>query len=154
MRTGHAVRVAAITTAAIALVYVACVTAANLIVSVHLTAQTDARLSDRMSDLRQVPADVAQRLTRPGIDDDDDDDDDESPVVGWLVGPDRRVIASTAGRPGAPGHLASGAQAGQTLSAPLGQSGPYRLQLARSGADVLVVGLPPKPATSGSSAGC
>ena len=72
MRTGHAVRVAAITTAAIALVYVACVTAANLIVSVHLTAQTDARLTDRMSDLRRAPADVAQRQTRPGIDDDDD----------------------------------------------------------------------------------
>ena len=64
-------RVAAVTTAAIALVFVACVTAANLIVSVHLTAQTDARLSDRMSDLRQAPADVSQRLTRPGVDDED-----------------------------------------------------------------------------------
>ena len=38
----------------IALVYVACVTVANLIVSVHLTAQTDGRLSDRMADLRQA----------------------------------------------------------------------------------------------------
>ena len=142
MRTGHAVRVAAITTAAIALVYVACVTAANLIVSVHLTAQTDARLSDRMSDLRQAPADVSQRLTRPGVDDDDDDDDDSSPVISWLVGPDRRVIASTAGAPALPSTVASGAQAGQTITASLGKSGPYRLEVARSGADVLVVGLP------------
>jgi signal transduction histidine kinase len=140
VRTGHAVRVAAVTTAAIALVYVACVTAANLIVSAHLTAQTDARLSDRMSDLRQVPAEVAQRLTRPG-DDDDDDDDDYSPVIGWLVSPDRGVLASTPGAPALPATVANGAQAGQPLTASLGKSGPYRLKLARSGADVLVVGL-------------
>ena len=52
MRRGHAARVAAVTTAAIAAVYVVCVTVLNLVVCAHLTAQTDDRLSDRLDDLQ------------------------------------------------------------------------------------------------------
>jgi signal transduction histidine kinase len=138
---GHAVRVAAVTTAAIALVYVACVTVANLIVSAHLTAQADARLGDRLTDLRRNPAEVAQRLSRPGADDDDDDDGDSSPIVGWLVGPDRRVLASAPGAPALPATLTSDARAGQTITLSLGTAGPYRLKLAPNGTDALAVGL-------------
>ena len=141
MRTGHAVRVAAVTTAAIALVYVACVIVANLIVSAHLIAQTDDRLGDRLSDLQRNPAEAARQLSHPGVNEDDDDDDDSSPVIGWLVGPDHRILASTPGAAALPSAVADAARPRQTLSADLGPSGPYRLKTARSGADVLVVGL-------------
>ena len=135
MRRGHAVRVAALTTAAIALVYVACVTVANLIVSAHLTAQTDARLGDRLIDLRRNPAAVAQQLSHPGTDDDDDADGDSSPIVGWLLGPDRRGLARTPGAPALPTTLTS-APTGQTVTMSLGTAGPYRLKLTRNGTDV------------------
>jgi signal transduction histidine kinase len=138
---GHAVRVAAVTTAAIALVYVACVTVANLIVSAHLTAQGDARLGDRLADLRRNPAEAAQQLSRPGADDDDDGDGDSWPVVGWLLGPGRRVLARTPGAPALPTTVTSRASTGQTVTVSLGRAGPYRLRLAQSGADVVAVGL-------------
>ena len=140
MKIGHAARVAAVTTAGIALVYVVCVTVLNLVVSAHLTAQIDGRLSDRVGDLRKHPAELAQQLSRPGaVSDSDDDDGDDSPVIGWLMGPDRRVVARTPGAPALPASL-MGAENGQTLTAPLGGSGPFRLTVSRSGADLLVVG--------------
>ena len=64
MRRGHAARVAAVTTAAIAAVYVVCVTVLNLVVCAHLTAQTDDRLSDRLDDLQGHPAELLQQLSR------------------------------------------------------------------------------------------
>ena len=140
MSKGHAVRVAAVTTAAIALVYVACVTVANLIVSAHLTAQADARLGDRLTDLRRNPAAVARQLSHPSTDDDDDDDGDSSPIIGWLLGPDRRVLASTPAAPALPTTLTS-APTGQTVTASLGTAGLYRLKLAQNGTDVLALGL-------------
>ncbi len=64
----HAARVAAVTTAAIAIVYVACVTVLNLAVSAHLTAQADGRLGARLDDLQHNPAELAQQGgSRPGI---------------------------------------------------------------------------------------
>lgn len=140
MSKGHAVRVAAVTTAAIALVYVACVTVANLIVSAHLTAQADARLGDRLTDLRRNPAAVARQLSHPSTDDDDDDDGDSSPIIGWLLGPDRRALASTPGAPALPTTLTS-APTGQTVTMSLGTAGPYRLNLAQNGTDALALGL-------------
>ena len=141
MKIGHAARVAAVTTAGIALVYVVCVTVLNLVVSAHLTAQADGRLGDRVGDLQKHPARVAQQLSRPGVvSDGDDDDGDDSPVIGWLVGPDRRIVARTPGAPGLPGSLTAGVRNGQTLTATLGGSGPFRLKVSRSGADLLVVG--------------
>jgi signal transduction histidine kinase len=136
--------VAAVTTAAIAVVYVVCVTVLNLVISAHLTAQVDARLGSRLDDLRHNPAELAQQVSRPGATpdgDDDDGDDDASPVTGWLVGPDRRIVARTPGAPALPASLTTGARDGQTITATLGQSGAFRLKLTRNGADLLVVGL-------------
>jgi signal transduction histidine kinase len=141
VQIGHAAKVAAVTTAAIAVVYVVCVTVLNLVVSAHLTAQIDGRLGDRAGDLQKHPAEVAQQLSRPGVvSDGDDDDGDDSPVIGWLVEPDRRIVARTPGAPALPGSLTAGARNGQTLTATLGGSGPFRLKVSRSGADLLVVG--------------
>ena len=140
MKIGHAARVAAVTTAGIALVYVVCVTVLNLVVSAHLTALIDGRLSDRVGDLRKPPAELAQQLSRPGAVSDGDNDGDDSPVIGWLVGPDRRVVARTPGAPALPGSLTASARNGQTLTATLDGSGPFRLKVSGSGADLLVVG--------------
>jgi signal transduction histidine kinase len=140
VKTGHAARVAAVTTAGIALVYVVCVTVLNLVVSAHLTALIDGRLSDRVGDLRKPPAELAQQLSRPGAISGGDNDGDDSPVIGWLVGPDRRVVARTPGAPALPGSLTASARNGQTLTATLDGSGPFRLKVSGSGADLLVVG--------------
>jgi len=131
-----------VTTAAITIIYVVCVTVLNLIVSAHLTAQIDGRLGDRLNDLRQHPAEIAEQLSRPGIvsDGDDADDDDGSPVIGWLVGPGGRIVARTQGAPALSATLTAGAQNGQAVTATLGLSGPFRLKVFRSGADLLVVG--------------
>ena len=129
------------TTAAIAVVYVLCVTAANLIVSAHLTAQVDGRLGDRLDDLRKHPAELTQQLSRPALaSDGDDDDGDGAPVIGWLVGADRRVVAHTPGAPALPVGLTVGTRDGQTVTVALGRSGAFRLKSSRSGADLLVVG--------------
>jgi signal transduction histidine kinase len=143
VKIGHAARVAAVTTAAIAVVYVVCVAVLNLVVSAHLIAQLDGRLGARLDDLQHHPAELAQQVSRPGIasDGDDDDEGDGAPVIGWLVGADGRIVARTPDAPALPANLTAGARDGQTVTATLGQSGAFRLKLSRNGADLLVVGL-------------
>jgi signal transduction histidine kinase len=142
MKPGHATRVAAVTTAAIAVVYLICAIAANLVISAHLTAQIDGRISDRLSDLRKHPAELAQQVSRSGLasDGDDDDDDNGAPVVSWLVSADRRILAHTPGAPALPASLTTGTWHGQTVTATLGRSGAFRLKSSASGTDLLVVG--------------
>jgi len=142
----HAARVAAVTTAAIAVVYVACVTVVNLVVSAHLTAQADGRLVARLAELREHPATITRQVSNPGRapdsdDDDDDGDDDDLPVVSWLVGPGGQVVVSSPGAPALPAGLTAAAQDGQAVTAALGHSGPFRLRLARNGAGWLVAGV-------------
>jgi signal transduction histidine kinase len=119
---------------------VVCVTVLNLVVSAHLTAQTDDRLRDRLDDLQRHPAEIIQQLSQPDAAS-DDDNDDASSTTGWLVSADHLVIASSPGAPPLPASLTSGAADGQTVTATLGQSGAYRLTLAGSGTDLLVIGL-------------
>ena len=138
----HAARVAAVTTTAIAIVYVACVTVLNLVVSAHLAGQANGRLSARLAELGEDPPQIAQRVSSPAIDPDSDGDaDDEgSPVVTWLVGPDGRVTVSTPGAPALPASVTAGAQDGQAVTTTLGKSGAFRLKLARNGEGWLVAG--------------
>ena len=146
MTVRHAARVAAVTTAAIAVVYVACVTVVNLVVSAHLTAQADGRLVARLAELREHPATITRQAGNPGRapdsdDDDDDGDDDDLPVVSWLVGPGGQVVVSSPGAPALPAGLTAAARDGQAVTAALGHSGPFRLRLARNGAGWLVAGV-------------
>jgi signal transduction histidine kinase len=138
---GHAAKVAAVTTAAIAIVYVACATVLNLVVSAHLTADADGRLGRRLAMLREDPAAITRQVSSPGIapDGDGDADDVSSPVLAWLAGADGRVIVSTPGAPALPPGLATSARDGQTVTATLGHSGPFRVRLARNGAGWLAV---------------
>jgi signal transduction histidine kinase len=65
---------------------------------------------------------------------------DGSPVIGWLLGADRRTVARAPGAPALPSGLTAGARDGQTITVTMGRSGPFRLKLSGSGADLLVVG--------------
>ena len=142
MTTGHAVRVAATTTAAIAVVYVICAVAANLILSAHLTAEADSRLSDRLQDLGRNPAAVVQQVSRPAIDSDGDhDDDDDSAIFCWLLPAGRRVTAHSPGAPALPASLTSSATSGQTLVATLGPAGAFRLKVVQVGPNLAVAGM-------------
>ncbi|HEX3961591.1 MAG TPA: HAMP domain-containing sensor histidine kinase [Trebonia sp.] len=132
------------TTAAIAIVYVACVTVLNLAVSAHLTAQADGRLAARLTGLRHDRDDITQQVSHPGTasdGDDDADDDDGSPVLAWLLYPGGQVAAGTPGAPALPPALAAGARDGKTVTVSLGKSGAFRLRLARNGTGWLVAGL-------------
>jgi len=141
MKTGHAARVAAVTTAAIAVVYLACAIAANLIIAAHLTAQVDSRLGGRLDDLRRHPAELAELFSRPGLAaDGDDDDGDGALIIGWLAGAGGRVVARTPGAPGLPASLIAGTRPGQPVTATLGRSGAFRLKSSVSGPDLLVAG--------------
>ena len=139
MRAGHAARVAAVTTAAIAVVYVICVIVVNLVVSAHLTAQDDDHLGDRLNDLRGHPAEVGQQLTLPGTGP-GGVYDDAAPVAGWLLDAGGRVIAHSPGAPALPASVVSAARPGLAVTASVGGSGAYRLVFGRSGAGILVVG--------------
>jgi signal transduction histidine kinase len=142
VKTGHAVRVAAATTAAIAVVYVVCAVVANLILSAHLTAEADGRLNDRLQDLRRNPAAVVQKITRPAIDSDGDHDvDDEAAIYSWLLTPGHRVAAQSPGAPALPASVAARAVGGQTLVATFGTAGAFRLKVAQVGPDLLAAGM-------------
>jgi signal transduction histidine kinase len=132
-----------VTTAAIAIVYVACVTVLNLAVSDRLTAQADGRVAARLTELRHDPDDITKQVSRPGIAPDgdaDDADNDGSPVLAWLLSAGGQVAASTPGAPALPPALAAGARDGQTVTVTLGKAGPFRLRLARNGTGWLVGG--------------
>ncbi|HEX4832294.1 MAG TPA: HAMP domain-containing sensor histidine kinase [Trebonia sp.] len=139
----HAVRVAAVTTAAIAVIYVACVTALDLAVSARLTGQADARVSARLAELRQYPSGITAQVTTPDIagDGDIDDADDATPVISWLTGAGQRVTASTPGAPALPPGLVARARDGRPVTAVVGRLGAFRLRAAAGGGGVLVAGV-------------
>ena len=131
------------TTTAIAIVYVACVTVLNLAVSAHLTGQANARLASRLTELQEDPPHIAHRVSRPAIDPDGDEaaDNESSPVMAWLADPGGRVAVSTPGAPALPASVVRAARDGQVVTVPLGRSGAFRLRLARNGAGWLVTGM-------------
>ena len=94
---GHALRVAAVTTALIAVVYVAAAAILDVIVVGRLTHQVDQRLTAFLSDPRpNLLADpggvTAAGSTRPR-------DLDDAPVLLWRVGPAGSVTAVSPGAP-------------------------------------------------------
>ena len=142
MRNAHALRVAAVTTAAIAVVYIACALVVNLITAAHLNAAADTRLSERLEELRHQRPAIAEIANRTSVGADGDaDDTNEAPIIGWVVSLDHRVVARTVGAPGLPASLTSDARGGQALTVNLGNAGAFRLKTAADGRDVLVVGI-------------
>ena len=109
MRPSPAVKVAAVATAVLAVVYVAAVIVLNLLVGAHLTGQSDARLADRLSDVRRDPSQLTQPASGPGGRGEPDDlDADSAPVYLWAVNAGGTVTAHSPGAPSLPASLFRG----------------------------------------------
>src|SRR3984957_19141369 len=94
----HALRVAGAATLIVLAFYVVAVVVLNAVVTHHLIATTDNRLTDRLSDARQ-------RMSSPQGSPDRDDDDtdvDEAPQFLWSIAPSGAVTALTSAAPPLP----------------------------------------------------
>jgi signal transduction histidine kinase len=136
-----AVRVAAVATAGIAVVYVIGAIVLNLAVARHMTQQDDDQLSDRLTTARGHPDTLRQRIAR-GDTGGSDLDADGTPVFLWAVNARRVVVAHSPGAPALPPDLltAGTLHDGKALTANLGRAAPFRLKVARDHRDWLVAG--------------
>ena len=126
----HAARVALAATLLVGIVYVGCVSVLDQVVTDRLVAAVDARLRERLSDVRQ------SRAGKTDVDD-VDNDADEAPVYLWRVIPGRSAVRRTAGAPSLPGGRAPAADRPVTVH--LG-SGTFRLDGIRWAGGWLVAG--------------
>jgi signal transduction histidine kinase len=135
-----AVRVAAVATAAIAVVYVTGAIVLNLVVARHLTQQDDDQLGDHLTVARHHPSTLRQRVARG--DAGGDLDADGAPVFLWAVNAQRAVVAHSPGAPALPPALltAGTLHDGTAVTADLGRPAPFRLKAARDHRDLLVAG--------------
>jgi len=150
MHPGPAVKVAAVATAVLAVAYVAAVIVLNLVVGAHLTGQTEARLADRLTDVRRDPSQLTRPPSDPGArsDPDDDLDDDSAPVYLWAANAAGTVTAHSPGVPSLPTSLfrstllaSDEARDGLALTAVLGpRDTRFLLKIARDGSGWLVAG--------------
>jgi signal transduction histidine kinase len=117
-----------------AIVYTGCVTALNLVVTSRLTGQTDARLTDRLTE-----ASRPDRVTQPPKDSDNDDDGDvdDAPLFLWLIEPSGQVIPLGEDIPPLPRGMRPGH--GWPLTTSIGGS-PFRLDARRTGSRWLAAG--------------
>ena len=128
----HAARVAGAATLIIAIVYTGCVTALDLVVAHRLTGQTDARLSDRLTEATR------SRVTAlPAKDGDDDGDVDDAPLFLWLVSPGGHVSQLSSDAPALPRGLRPGP--GWAVTTVIGGS-PFRLAARRTASQWIVAG--------------
>ena len=128
----HAARVAGAATLIIAIVYTGCVTALDLVVAHRLTGQTDARLSDRLTEATRSRVTVL-----PAKDGDDDGDVDDAPLFLWLVSPGGHVGQLSSDTPALPRGLRPGP--GWPVTTVIGES-PFRLAARRAGSQWIVAG--------------
>ena len=146
MRPSSAVKVAAMATAVLAVAYVAAVIVLNLLVAAHLTGQTEARLADRLTDVRRDPSQLTQPPSDPGAR--SDPDDDSAPVYLWAANASGTVTAHSPGAPSLPASLfrstllaGDGGRDGLALTLGLGPRGAqFLLKMARDGSGWLVAG--------------
>ncbi|HUD76277.1 MAG TPA: HAMP domain-containing sensor histidine kinase [Streptosporangiaceae bacterium] len=124
----HAARVAAAASLLVGIVYAGCVTVLDHVVAARLTASVDARLSEQLSDVREV----GLRDSRG-----DDDDIDTTPVYLWKVTSSGRAVPVQAGTPALPSGLRLAA--GHRTTARLGQ-GPFRLAAGTVDGSRLIAG--------------
>jgi signal transduction histidine kinase len=128
----HAARVAAVATLVIAVVYMGCVTALDLMVTSRLTGQTDVRLDDRLTEASRNVV-----LTREHRDNDDDDDIDAAPVFLWLVDANGHSQQLSTGAPALPRSLRPGH--GWPVSAVMAGN-TFRLEAKQIGSQWFVAG--------------
>ena len=102
-----AVRVAAVATAVIAVVYVIGAVVLNIVVASHLTQQNDDQLADHLTIARHHPDTLGQRVARG--DASSDLDADGAPVYLSAARSRREVAAHSPGAPGLPPALLTAA---------------------------------------------
>ena len=124
-------RVAVAATLLIAIVYGACIVVLDRVVTGRLVAQVDARLVERLTDVRTSNASPFGVVSV-----DDDEDDEGAPVVLWVVAPGQGTV-KLRHTPALPGGLALGS--GRPLSARIGP-GTFRLMAVRRGGALMVAG--------------
>jgi signal transduction histidine kinase len=145
MKLSPAVRVAAVATAVIAVVYVICVIVLNLVVSSHLIEQNDDSLTARLTVARHDPALLSQRVAREGSSptvDDDDTDADAAPIFLWSVNSAGSVTAHSPDAPALPAGLlaAHAPRDGLGITENLAAMGPFRLKMTRADGGWLIAG--------------
>jgi len=149
VRVSHPTKVAAVATAAIAVVYLVCVTVLNFVVSARLAGQDDERLAARLTLARHDPGWLGQPVTGAGAGvrlapraDGDHVDADAAPVFLWSLNARGAVMAYSPGAPPLTMPLAAGQQPrdGLAVTADLGTVGSFRLKMARAGSGWLVAG--------------
>ena len=130
-----AVRVAAVATAAIAVVYVIGAVVLNIVVASHLTQMNDEHLGNRLTFARHSDT-LRQPVGRA------DPDADGDPVFLWAVSSRHVVVAHSPGAPALPPALltAGSLHDGRAVTADLGGAVPYRLKVARDQQGWLVAG--------------
>ncbi len=144
IRPGPAVKVATAATAVLAVVYVVAVIVLNLLVGAHLTGQGEARLADRLADVRRDPSQLTRPASGPGAARQPDDlDADSAPVYLWAANAAGTVTAHSPGAPPLPAALFrdDGTRDGRVVTAGLGpRAARYRLELTRTAAGWLAAG--------------
>jgi signal transduction histidine kinase len=132
--------VAAVATAAIAVVYVIGVVLLNMVLARHLTHMNDEHLGDRLTFARHHPDTPEQPVSRGASSTDLDTDGD--PVFLWAVSSRRVVVAHSPGAPALPPALltAGSLRDARAVTADLGGSAPFRLKVARYQQGWLVAG--------------
>ena len=131
----HAARIALAASLLIGVVYAGCVMVLDRVVASRLVAEVDARLQERLSDVRQ-----SGRVTTVAGDhdtDDDDDDMDSPQLYLWLLAPSRAAVGLDSRAPRLTATIALASKPSLTTRlAP----GTFRLDTLRYGGDVLVAG--------------
>jgi signal transduction histidine kinase len=130
--------------AVLAVVYVAAVIVLNLLVSAHLTAQSEARLATRLLAARRDLSQLTRPSGGPGAAGEPGDlDADTAPVYLWAANARGTVTAHTPGAESLPVALFrdGAAHDGLVLTVGLGsRDALYRLKMTRNGAGWLVAG--------------
>jgi signal transduction histidine kinase len=136
-----AVRVAAVATAAIAVVYVIGAVVLNLVAIRHMTGNKDDQLRDRLRVVRHHPDTLGQRVAR-GDASSSDLDADGPPVFLWAVNDRRKVVAHSPGAPVLPPALLTAAvlRDRNAVTANLGGLAPYRVKVAEDRGGWLIAG--------------
>ena len=136
-----AVRVAAVATAAIAVVYVIGAVVFYLVAVRHMTGNKDDQLGDRLRVARHHPDTLGQPVAR-GDASSSDLDADGPPVFLWAVNDRRKVVAHSPGAPVLPPALLTAAvlRDRNAVTANLGGRAPYRVKVAEDRGGWLIAG--------------
>jgi signal transduction histidine kinase len=122
----HAAKVAAAASLLVGVVYAACVTVIDQVVTARLTEAIDDRLAERLSDVREI-----------GLQAPDEDDIDSTPVYLWQVGRSGPVSEASCCAPALPASVRLGPGGEKTVRLP---GGPFRLVAGSADGVPLIAG--------------